>query len=250
MDYPELGFFLFSILLVFGISRILDYFSTEILPPFLHQIILFPGVVIHEFSHALACFLTGTPIQKICWFNPHPSENNNYRGYVVHGESKVPIFGKFLIAIAPFLILPIVLYGLTIVFIQFFHIWMPPPQFYPPSFNGLLNTMMNGLQIIFMNIFHDKNIYFIFYYYLIFSLVICIAPSNQDLGNWNNAMLFIVFIAVGIASMYFNISTLNSVYSFIIKGLYNVVILALLFEMVALCLFAPVYLVMKKIRGL
>jgi hypothetical protein len=62
-------------------------------------------------------------------------------------------------------------------------------------------------------------------------------------------MLFIVFIAVGIASMYFNISTLNSVYSFIIEGLYNVVILALLFEMVALCLFAPVYLVMKKIRG-
>lgn len=64
---------------------------------FLFYVFLFPGVVLHELSHALFCLIMFAPIKKIQFFS-------KTGGFVVHQESKIPVVGDFLISIAPLLL--------------------------------------------------------------------------------------------------------------------------------------------------
>lgn len=54
------------------------------------------GVILHEFSHYLACKLTWAPVKKfyISW----------KKGYVIHGKSPIPIIGGAIISLAPLFI--------------------------------------------------------------------------------------------------------------------------------------------------
>lgn len=51
------------------------------------------GILLHEFSHYLACKLTFAPVKKF-----YISRKN---GYVLHGKSKIPVVGGFVISLAP-----------------------------------------------------------------------------------------------------------------------------------------------------
>lgn len=59
------------------------------------QIATAPGVVAHEFAHALACKLTGTRIHDVCWFRL-----GDPAGYVVHDRAASATAGA-LIGLAP-----------------------------------------------------------------------------------------------------------------------------------------------------
>lgn len=58
----------------------------------------FPGVMVHEMAHWLACKLTRTPVYQLCLFQPE-----NPFGYVVHAEPSSPA-KQFAIGAAPFLV--------------------------------------------------------------------------------------------------------------------------------------------------
>lgn len=60
----------------------------------LYRIILFPGILLHEMSHLLACWITNTPVVELNFW----SETG---GHVVHHKPKNPLIQP-LISLAPF----------------------------------------------------------------------------------------------------------------------------------------------------
>lgn len=59
------------------------------------RLILFPGVIVHELSHALACLLTGTPIHELSFWDERG-------GHVIHDKPKLPFVTQPIISFAPF----------------------------------------------------------------------------------------------------------------------------------------------------
>jgi hypothetical protein len=59
------------------------------------RLILFPGVIVHELSHAVACLLTGTPIESMSFWT-------ETGGNVVHHKPKLAVFTQPIISFAPF----------------------------------------------------------------------------------------------------------------------------------------------------
>src|SRR6266542_5215128 len=59
------------------------------------RLLVFPGVVLHESSHALACFLTGTPIEQISFWT-------ETGGHVVHQKPRLAFIAQPFISFAPF----------------------------------------------------------------------------------------------------------------------------------------------------
>jgi hypothetical protein len=75
-------------------------------------LIVFPGVVLHEGAHYLACLLTGTKVSRFAPFSP--SRSNDGRlvlGYVRHERRAFPIGA--LIGLAPILLNPLGLLFVT-----------------------------------------------------------------------------------------------------------------------------------------
>lgn len=62
----------------------------------MYRIILFPGILIHELSHLLACWVTNTHVVELNFW----SETG---GHVIHHKPKNPLFQPF-ISFAPFAI--------------------------------------------------------------------------------------------------------------------------------------------------
>lgn len=59
------------------------------------RIFLLPGIMVHELSHALACLVTATPIERISFWTEAGGE-------VVHHKPKLAVITQPLIAFAPF----------------------------------------------------------------------------------------------------------------------------------------------------
>jgi hypothetical protein len=51
------------------------------------------GIILHETAHYLACKLTFAPVRRFYV--------SRKKGYVLHGKSKIPIIGGFIISLAP-----------------------------------------------------------------------------------------------------------------------------------------------------
>ena len=68
------------------------------IPGTLIAVLTFPGIIIHELAHKVACDWTGVKVYETCYFRV-----GNPAGYVVH-ESVYNYRGAFLITVAPFLI--------------------------------------------------------------------------------------------------------------------------------------------------
>jgi len=104
-----LVFALVFVVLIFGLKEILLFQLRKI--SFLYYVILFPGVVLHELSHALFCLITFSPIKKIQFFS-------KTGGFVMHGGSKIPVLGDFLISIAPLISGLVIFYLFSLKFID------------------------------------------------------------------------------------------------------------------------------------
>ncbi len=63
---------------------------------FLYRLVLFPGVLVHEMSHLLACWVTNTHVVEVNFW----SETG---GHVVHHKPKLPLVQPF-ISFAPFFV--------------------------------------------------------------------------------------------------------------------------------------------------
>ena len=68
-----------------------------LIPGWLIAILTFPGVMIHELAHMLACKLAHLKVLKVCYF-----QLENPAGYVIHEQAGT--WGQaFLVATAPFI---------------------------------------------------------------------------------------------------------------------------------------------------
>lgn len=69
-------------------------------------LLVFPGVVLHESAHYLACLLTGTKVVRFAPFSPQTSADDRLMlGYVRHEHRSFPI--RAVIGIAPVLLNPL-----------------------------------------------------------------------------------------------------------------------------------------------
>jgi hypothetical protein len=69
-------------------------------------LMVFPGVVLHEGAHYLACLLTGTRVVRFAPFSPQRATDNRLRlGYVRHERRALPI--RAIIGLAPVVLNPL-----------------------------------------------------------------------------------------------------------------------------------------------
>ncbi len=163
---PELIKFLILLISILVLSYGINAFLLTSIGG-IYRLFVAPGVILHELSHAFACFFTGTKVTSINMFKKDGGE-------VRHARSKIPILGPIFISLAPFLVGGIAIY--------FFSRWMGlqaldineftlnPAEFLETvkqSFIGIeLNDVTNWALL-----------------YLALSIAVTMIPSFRDLGN-------------------------------------------------------------------
>ncbi len=70
------------------------------------RLLLLPGVVTHELSHALACFITATPIESISFWD-------ETGGHVSHHKPRYSLLVQPIISLAPFVVGLALLFGMS-----------------------------------------------------------------------------------------------------------------------------------------
>jgi hypothetical protein len=190
-----LTFFIWMIILIL-LSFLVDYILARIFSRGAHRFFVFLGVIIHEYSHAFGCVITGTKIKEIKLFEESG-------GHVTHQKrnpfitaiiAMMPLFGCSL-----FIIFLAYLFGnigvdfsttgLSLSSLDFLHTF---GQFLIVAFDTVYNNVvdLDGIKIIF----------FIIFLYFVGSVAACIAPSGVDLKH---AFLGMVIIAIlGFAAIY------------------------------------------------
>lgn len=79
-------------------------------------VLAMPGTVLHELSHFVACKALGVATGQVNLFRPRRAEDGSFTlGYVMHAEAG-PLRGA-LVAIAPLLLVPPLLIGITALFL-------------------------------------------------------------------------------------------------------------------------------------
>jgi hypothetical protein len=242
LGYLEFILFFVFCALVTLLSFILDRCWASILPGrILHRIFLTPGIIVHELSHALACILTGASIQEISFF----SEEG---GHVTHTKSKIPLLGQPIISMAPMLGIPLFLLALSLIFRYFLGCWFLFSEPQLDSLSSAWDYFSIPFMMFKMNFYTFHNWWFILYLYLTLSLVVCLAPSGQDLRNSYIGLiaLFILGLLVIFVSGYLGWGT--PVMKFIIYWLYYAFGIGLMLEIIALIITIPIYLLTRMFR--
>ena len=204
------------------ISFALKHVWSNIFPGRGYQIILFPGVIIHEFSHALGCLLSGAKVDEISLFSSKGS-------YVKHGKPKLPLIGSFIISFAPiaggiaFLWLAAKALGLTL-----------------PQIDATLSfALVRDLGRFAVDNWELWT--FWLFIYLTISIVICLVPSKQDISNSAVSALIVLVIFVLINQFS------PIVFDPIISTASGILAIAVFFGLLALILSFPVLLAKRLI---
>lgn len=226
----ELFQFIFLLVLFIGISFVLENFWAKFFKGKKYQLILFPGVVVHELSHAVGCLLTGAKIEEISLFSSKGS-------YVKHRKPKIPLIGMPVISFAP------IIGGIIFLFFS--------SRFFELSFEKLaLLSIFSKESIIELTreLFNYlegnwESWAFWVFSYLCVSVIICLVPSKQDLKNAASSMIFLVLALL--ALNYFNFFT-KEINSIILYGT-EIVLIGVFFGLTALVVSFPVFLIKKFI---
>lgn len=141
------GVRLFGVLVAtLGLSYAANYWLSRIFRGKTYRYLIAPGVIVHEYSHAVGCVLTGARIREIRVFE-------RTGGRVVHEESRLP-FGEGLISMAPIFGAALAAYLLARLLV--------------PGFVGLADVEFSSWR-------------FLLFTYLAASITAAMAPSGQDL---------------------------------------------------------------------
>ncbi|GEM_PF-6113900 len=164
--------FFFSLIVLLTISYLTGYFL-KIFSGQKYGLVLFPGTVIHELSHLIACLLTGAKIKKTKIFSTKG-------GFIKHGKPLLPILGPAVISLFP------VFGGIAVLYFIF-----EISQFNPPEFYSSIE-FLEELKVFFAENYNLWQFWALIY--LIISIVVCIIPSKKDLENSALSLLFIFSI--------------------------------------------------------
>ena len=219
-----------SLFLLIGISFALSYFWTGILAGRKFRIVLFPGIAVHELSHALACLLTGARIKKVKLFSAE-------KAHVAHEKPRLPLIGNFIISFSPIIggiaAIALISWGFGYDF--------PPAalsyHFLPDS----LFTLIGNLFRFFADYY--QNWQFWIFSYVSLSVIIFLVPSKQDLKNsFQSTLLGFVLLF-----LLLHFGVFNEPISSFLSGLAGILGVGIFFGSLALAVTIPAYIVKKLI---
>jgi hypothetical protein len=216
---------------VIAISFALDILWAHVMPlRSFYYAIRAPGVIVHECSHILGCFITGAKIKKVVFF----SEEG---GSVTYTTSKIPYIGDVVISTAPLVCIPVVLAGLTWIFSQYLGCVFPPTPVSVNSMDSLLGLVIAITILFTQNLAVRFNPWFIVYLYLTVTLVLSLAPSVQDMKNAavGIGIILLACILILLSSLPSLVSFLKSILRLIGIGF----TFGLMFEIIALLISTP-----------
>jgi len=167
-------FILSRLLLNFALLPLAAVFSVSGFNTSLLYLFVFPGTVIHELSHYLACIFTGVRVRQVRLFSP---QKNGALGWVLSDPAD-PI-RRSLIALAPFIGGSLAIYALL-------RFGLPSGQIDPLSVTP--NNLVEGFRASLLSItttlrstdLHQLSTWLILY--VLFSLGFAVAPSSEDLA--------------------------------------------------------------------
>jgi len=190
-----------SLLLAFGYA--LRYVLERTFFGNIYYVIVFPGVVVHELSHAFTCLISGAQIHSIKLFS-------RSGGQVTHSQSKIPILGPFLIAMAPIFGATAGLYLICRLFApSFLNLPAFNFQFSQDLVGNFINHFLQNLKTL-----DWANWQTYIFMYLVLSLSFAMSPSKEDLQNtfWSLIFIFVIF---GILSLVVSLNFLKPILQFL-----------------------------------
>ncbi len=134
-------------------------------------LLIFPGVVLHESAHYLACQLTGTKVLSFAPFSPHRSVDGRLvLGYVRHERRGLPI--EAIIGLAPILLNPL---GLLLV----------TALLTPLTFQEVANPRLATIResILYSGYLTASSLLAAIWAYLSLSFALGSVPSRKDLAS-------------------------------------------------------------------
>lgn len=232
MDSSGVFFILLSVILVLGLSYVLDHLWAAATPFWpLYLFIRFPGVVLHECAHIIGCLVTGARIRKIVLFSRDG-------GSVTYSRPFLPYIGDVAISTAPIFVLPLTLSFITWIFGTYLGCFFP-------AFTAIVGSpvILADLGNSVFRIFSDNlvarfNGWFLLYLYLTLSIVLSIAPSAQDMKNAAAGTILLVLagILIAVSGLPWAVSFLDVLGHLLGYGF----TLALIYGLVALTVSLPV----------
>jgi hypothetical protein len=174
-------------------------------------LLIFPGVVLHESAHYLACLLTGTKILRFAPFSPRRSVDGRLMlGYIRHERRGFPIGA--IIGLAPILLNPLGLLLVTAL--------LTPLTFQEVS-NPSFGVVREG--IVASGFLGDTPLLAAAWTYLSLSFALGSVPSREDLSSlpvmvliFGCGVLVVGFVRVGLDDV---MATLNDLFT-LAAGLY------------------------------
>ena len=225
--------FLVWIVILILASWLIDKLLVMIIPRRIYRMIITPGIIVHELSHAIACVFMRAKIVRIKFF----AESG---GAVEHHLPKVPIIGKPIIGMAPLFGVTLTIFGLAYYF--GYHASAVSIDFagsFLANFGVLAKTVFDNIS------FSLRDWQFWLFLYLIISLSASIAPSTTDLKH---AAIGTVLIAV-IVGLLLNYNIGSNLFATAIgKYLGWVVTLGAMFEIFVLIVITPIYIIKRAVR--
>jgi len=236
------------------IGYIINVLTARMAGGWVYRVLVAPGVIIHELSHALGCLLTFSKIQSINVFKRDGGE-------LKHSGSPIPLIGNVIISLMPVVVGVGILYFLPNLFVIFHlqQINIQQVNLSHPELARLdshLARQVSGSLEMLKQVQHDifnlqflKNLlnfipysYFSWQFwvfvYLIFNLVATMAPSSQDIKviGWDLLVLAGIFYLLAIFNITLSIATFLPI-----------LVLSLIYSIIVLVIIGVIYLVLKFI---
>lgn len=209
------------IVAIFFLSFAINMLLLNSVGPF-YRLFVVPGVIVHELSHAFACFITGAKVTGISMFKKDGGE-------VRHGQSKLPVLGPIFISIAPFIIGALAIFLLSKL-IGFKAVNLTEYEFNPQNIAMLVKSSFGAL-----NLSEVKTWLAL---YLVLSVAVTMIPSVQDMKN----ILFSLIIIFGIIFVIYKYTHFRPDLTFMLRPEIFVVLTSVLFLLIiALVLSILVY---------
>src|SRR5215204_4147012 len=154
--------------------------SGSVMGRMVFYLLVFPGVVLHEGAHYLACLITGTKVSRFAPFSParRPNDGRLVLGYVRHERRAFPVGA--IIGLAPILLNPLGLLFVTALL---------TPLTLQEVANPSVEVMVEG--IFASGFLTDNPLLATIWAYLSLSFALGSVPSREDLSSL--PMLLVVF---------------------------------------------------------
>lgn len=154
------------ILIVLLLAYIINFLLSKSVLGQSYRVFVAPGVILHEFSHAFFCLITGAKIKSVSLFEKEG-------GSVTHEPPRIAVIGPILIAFAPLLI------GIVAIFIISKWVGVNPERdIFSVSSKNILGVLKNTFGAI-----NFANYINWILMYLVFSVAVTMTPSFQDFRN-------------------------------------------------------------------